>query len=276
MRRSIVWWSLGLIAIAALIVAVYPTVRDNPDLNKLVENYPDALKAFIAFGGELDYTSGAGYLGSELFAFIVPLLLAVAAIGAGGRATAGEEEAGTIELLLANPVSRRRLIVEKTAALATEVALLALVLWISLFVGVEIVGMDVSVANLAAATFAAALLAFSFGAIAVLAGSISGRRSVAIGVPAAVGVAATSSAHSVRSSARSSSRGRPPPTTTTSPPIPCGTGWIWSTWAFSSASGSSRSPWPFLPSSGAISPPRPASSDARNSEGHSARPARAR
>jgi len=190
MRRSIVWWSLGLIAMTALMIAVYPTVRDNPDLNKLVENYPDALKAFIAFGGELDYTSGAGYLGSELFAFMVPLLLAVAAIGAGARATAGEEEAGTIDLLLANPVSRRRLIVEKTAALATEVALLALVLWISLLVGVEIVGMEVSVANLAAATFAAALLAFSFGAIAVLAGSISGRRSVAIGVPAAVAVAA--------------------------------------------------------------------------------------
>jgi len=170
MRRSIVWWSLGLIAMTALMIAVYPTVRDNPDLNKLVENYPDALKAFIAFGGELDYTSGAGYLGSELFAFMVPLLLAVAAIGAGARATAGEEEAGTIDLLLANPVSRRRLIVEKTAALATEVALLALVLWISLLVGVEIVGMDVSVANLAAATFAAALLAFSFGAIAVLFG----------------------------------------------------------------------------------------------------------
>jgi len=190
MRRSIVWWSLGLIAMTALMIAVYPTVRDNPDLNKLVENYPDALRAFIAFGGELDYTSGAGYLGSELFAFMVPLLLAVAAIGAGARATAGEEEAGTIDLLLANPVSRRRLIVEKTAALATEVALLALVLWISLLLGVEIVGMDVSVANLAAATFAAALLAFSFGAIAVLAGSISGRRSVAIGVPAAVAVAA--------------------------------------------------------------------------------------
>ena len=56
-------------------IAVYPTVRDNPDLNKLVEDYPDALKAFIAFGGDLDYVSGAGYLGSELFAFMVPLLL---------------------------------------------------------------------------------------------------------------------------------------------------------------------------------------------------------
>ena len=66
-----------------MMVAVYPTVRDNPDLNKLVESYPEALKAFIAFGGSVDYASGAGYLGSELFSFMVPLLLMVAAIGAG-------------------------------------------------------------------------------------------------------------------------------------------------------------------------------------------------
>jgi ABC-2 type transport system permease protein len=190
MRRSILWWSLGLIAMTALMIAVYPTIRDNPDLNKLVENYPEALKAFIAFGGVLDYTSGAGYLGTELFSFMVPLLLSIAAIGAGARATAGEEEAGTIELLLSNPVSRQRIVIEKTAALVTEILLLALVLWISLLVGVEIVDMDVAAENLAAATAAAALLAFSFGAIAVLAGAVTGRRGAAIGIPAALGVAA--------------------------------------------------------------------------------------
>jgi ABC-2 type transport system permease protein len=190
MRRAIAWWSLGLIAMTGLMISVYPTVRDSPELNKLVDQYPQALKAFLAFGGELDYTSGAGYLGSELFAFMVPLLLSIAAIGAGARATAGEEEAGTIDLLLANPISRRRLVLEKTAALATEVLLLALVMWISLLVGVEIVDMDVSAANLGAATATAALLAFSLGTIAVLAGAVSGRRSVAIGLPAALGVAA--------------------------------------------------------------------------------------
>jgi len=59
-RRGFAWWSVGLAGLVALMVAVYPSVRDNPGLNKLVEDYPEALKAFIAFGGELDYTSGAG------------------------------------------------------------------------------------------------------------------------------------------------------------------------------------------------------------------------
>ena len=51
---------------------------------------------------------------------MVPLLLLIAAIGAGARATAGEEERGTLDLLLANPISRRRLVLEKLAALAAE------------------------------------------------------------------------------------------------------------------------------------------------------------
>ena len=188
--RSLVWWSLGLIGMAALMIAVYPTVRDNPDLNKMVQDYPEALKAFIAFGGDVDYVSGAGYLGSELFSFMVPLLLVVVAVGAGARATAGEEERGTLDLLLANPLSRRRLVAEKVAALATELGLLALVLWLSLLVGSAIVGMDVSAAHVGAATTAAALLAFAFGAIAVCFGALTGRRGVAIGVAAAGGVAA--------------------------------------------------------------------------------------
>jgi ABC-2 type transport system permease protein len=189
-RRALVWWTLGLVGMVALMIAVYPTVRDNPDLNALVEEYPEALKAFIAFGGDLDYVSAAGYLGSELFSFMVPLLLLVAAIGAGARATAGEEERGTLDLLLANPLSRRRLIVEKLAALVAEVVLLAAVLWLSLLIGVEVVGMRISAAHLAAATVSAALLAIAYGAVALLLGAATGRRSAAIGVATAAAVAA--------------------------------------------------------------------------------------
>lgn len=189
-RRSIAWWSLGLVAMTALMVSVYPSVRGNPDLNRMVEDYPDAFKAFFGLGENVDYTSAVGYLNSELFSFMVPLLLLIAAIGAGARATAGEEERGTLDLLLANPISRRRLVRDKLAALAAELALLSLVLWLALVIGVETIGMNVSVAQLAAATFTAALLAFLYGAIALLFGAATGRRAVAAGIAAAGAVAA--------------------------------------------------------------------------------------
>jgi ABC-2 type transport system permease protein len=190
LRRALVWWSLGLIGLAAMMLAVYPTVRDNPDLDRLVQDYPEALKAFIAFGGNVDYATGAGYLGSELFSFMIPLLLLVAAVGAGARAIAGEEEGGTLDLLLANPLSRRRLLLEKLAALASEVALLGAVLWLSLLLGGALVGIGVSAGHLAAASASAGLLAVAFGAIALLVGAATGRRGAAVGVAAAGAVAA--------------------------------------------------------------------------------------
>jgi len=190
MRRGLLWWILGLAGLVALLVAVYPTVRDNADLTKLVEQYPEALKALLSFGGGIDYTSGAGYLGSELFSFMVPLLFLVAAIGAGARAIAGEEEKGTLDLLLANPVSRRRVVLEKLGALVFELLALGLVLWVGLVIGSHAVTMKVSAAHLGAGAASAVLLGIVFGTIALFVGAASGKRGLAVGLSAALAVAA--------------------------------------------------------------------------------------
>jgi ABC-2 type transport system permease protein len=173
-----------------LIVSVYPTVHSNPGLNKLAHDYPEALQAFIAFGGAVDYSTAAGYLGIELFSLMVPLLLLVAAIGTGAGTIAGEEERGTLELLLANPVSRTRVVLEKTVALLIELGGLGVVLWLALWVGALAADIEISAGHLAAATLSAVLLALAYGAIAVLLGAATGKRTVAIGLTAAAAVAA--------------------------------------------------------------------------------------
>ncbi|HEY6031293.1 MAG TPA: ABC transporter permease subunit [Gaiellaceae bacterium] len=187
-RRGLAWWSLGLVGLVALMVSVYPSIRDNPDMKRLVEEYPDALKAFMAFGGEVEYGTAAGYLGSELYAFMVPILLLVAAIGAAARSIAGEEERGTLDLLLANPVSRRRVALEKLATVAVNVVALGAVLWAALAVGTTAASMDVGLGRLAAATTAAVLLALVFAAVAFLLGAATGKRGKAVAVASALAV----------------------------------------------------------------------------------------
>ena len=189
-RRSLVWWSLGMAGIAAVWIPVYPTVRDSPSLNDLLQQYPEALKSFIGFGGSLDYTTGAGYLGSEVFSLTIPLVLIIAAVAAGARAIAGEEEQGTLDLLLANPVSRRRVVWEKLAALVVEMTVLGLVLWIALWVGARAVDMKVSGLHILAGSIDAVVLALMFGCIALLVGSASGHRGRAVAITAALAVAA--------------------------------------------------------------------------------------
>jgi beta-exotoxin I transport system permease protein len=190
LRRGFAWWSVGLASMAALMVSVYPSVRDNAALNKLVQDYPEPLKGFFGFGGELDYTSAAGYLGMELYSFIVPLLLLIAAVAAGSGAIAGEEERGTLDLLLSLPVSRPRLALEKFAALAAESAALGVVLWLSLWIGARAVGMQIGAGKLAAATAGAVALAVAYGSLALLAGCATGRRGLSIAIAAAAAVAA--------------------------------------------------------------------------------------
>lgn len=93
-------------------------------------------------------------------------------------------------MLVANPVSRRRVVTEKALAMAAETAVLGAVLWVALSVGVAIIGMEISVWRVGAAVVAAVLLALAFGAIALLAGAVIGRRGAAVGITAALAVAA--------------------------------------------------------------------------------------
>ena len=188
LRRSFAWWAFGLAGYVALIASVYPTIRDNPDLNELVESYPEALKAFIAFGSQLDFTSAAGYLGSELFSFMMPALFLVAAVGHGAGTLAGEEERGTIDLLLSSPLSRSRIAVEKLAAMCVELAGLGVVLWLALWLGGRAFSMEVSGVHLAAATAALVVLALAYGAIAFMVAAGTGRKVLAIGVTVALAV----------------------------------------------------------------------------------------
>jgi ABC-2 type transport system permease protein len=190
LRRSFAWWAVGLVGYVALIASVYPTIRDNPELDELVENYPEALKAFVAFGGQFDFTSAAGYLGSELFSFMMPAILLVASVGHGAGSIAGEEERGTLDLLLSAPLSRTRIALEKLGAMCAELAGLGVVLWLALWVGARIFSMEISGAHLAAATTALVILALAYGAIAFMLAAATGRRALAIGATVALAVAA--------------------------------------------------------------------------------------
>lgn len=190
LRRGFAWWALGLVAYVAMIAAVYPTVRDNDEMEQLIDQYPEALKAFFAFGGQLDFTSAAGYLGGELFSFMVPLLFLVAAVGNGASSLAGEEDRGTLDLLLAMPIPRWRVALEKLAAMVVEVAALGVVLWLALWIGAQVFSMQISGANLAAATAGSVLLAIAYGAIAFMLGAATGRKGLAVGVSIAAAVVA--------------------------------------------------------------------------------------
>ncbi|MBB5801187.1 ABC-2 type transport system permease protein [Saccharothrix ecbatanensis] len=185
-RGNALGWGAVLVASVGLQLAVYPAVRDaRGDLDRLLDAYPEAFKAL--FGVQGSFTSGVGYVQAEVFGFLAPLVLLGVAIGQAARATAAEERAGTLDLLLASPVSRTRVLADKALAIMVGLLGVAAALAGVLVVGSRVVGLDVPVSGLVAACASAAVVALPFGALALLVGAGTGRPGLAVAVP--VGVA---------------------------------------------------------------------------------------
>lgn len=118
------------------------------------------------------------------------MLLIMFAATSGARAIAGDEEAGTLDLLLAHPVSRTRLVLERFGALVASIALLGSLVWAATLAAIAGAGIGIGAGRITAATLGLTLLAVAFGAIALTVGAISGRRGPVLGVTAALAVAA--------------------------------------------------------------------------------------
>jgi ABC-2 type transport system permease protein len=188
-RKALVGWCLGAVAYIALIAAIFPSLAHSGSLDKLVESYPDVLKSIFGISGNGSLSSGAGFLDAELFSFMLPLLVLVLAIGSGARTFAGEEDAGRLELVLAYPVRRRAAVLAKGVAVAAEVAAVSACAWIALAALNPIFDLGLSAGHVAAAVAGLALLGLLFGWIALAVGAATGKRGLAVAVPAGVAAA---------------------------------------------------------------------------------------
>lgn len=187
-RKGLLAWGLGFVAVVLMYASIYPSIRENAEtLTQYVENLPEAIRGFL--GEAADFVSPEGYLQAELFSFVVPLMLLIYAIGAGARATAGEEEARTLDMLLSTPIRRRRVVADKFLAMISGAGGLTLVLWLSLVLLGPLWDLELDVGNAAAASAASFLLAVAFGSVALAIGCAGGRKGLAISVTSALGFA---------------------------------------------------------------------------------------
>lgn len=187
-RRSVEWWALGVLLMVGLMVVMYPSVRDQAGLEDVLAQMPEALRGMIGYDEAIGMTSPAGYLQGRLFSLVMPLMLVVFGIGIGARAIGGLEDSGRMEPLLANPVTRTRVALERLLGAVVLLAVLTVAFAVVTLAMAPLFGAleGVRIVGLLGACAAAGALALLHLSVAYTVGAATGRRGPAVGVASAV------------------------------------------------------------------------------------------
>lgn len=181
----------GLMAVIAMLV-FYVTVLLTPFYNLLPDSIGDAFRdlpdAVLAAIGGVDMSTPIGWLQGELFSITVPLAAIILLAVIGANALAGEEENHTMGLLLANPISRSTIVLEKVKAMVAYAGILFVLTWGGTALGVILGGMEVSILNIGAISALCALLGLVFGGVALALSAATGRVRIALFGAAGLGL----------------------------------------------------------------------------------------
>lgn len=157
------------------------------DMAALSDNFPPEMLAIVGGG---DMGTPEGWYQTESLGLMAPIAVILVAVVVGARAVAGEEHATTMGLLLANPITRARVLAEKTVVMLAYVAVVGAATAAGIATGSILGGLGMDLGNVAAAGLMATLLGWAFGGLALFLGAATGQVRVAsLGTVAAAVVA---------------------------------------------------------------------------------------
>lgn len=185
-RKTFLWWGLGVTLLLIWYSLMFSSIEgDLSGINQMMES--ELIKGLL--GGSHDLTTPEGWLGAELLPLLGPLIFIVFAVSFATSELTGEEEEGTLDLLLSNPISRTKVLVNKFLAMVLGTTAMGVVFWFGNIIGTSVANMGIPFLSLAQVSFSLVLLGLLFGTLALALGSLTGKRGVCVGVASAVGIA---------------------------------------------------------------------------------------
>jgi ABC-2 type transport system permease protein len=174
----------GLLFVTAAVMFLFMGVMIGPmftliddALAGMIDQFPEALLAL--FGGG-DMSTPEGWYQIETFGMMAPIAVMVVTVAIGAGALAGEEERRTMGLLLANPVKRSTIVLQKVVAMTLNGGVVGVATFAGVAIGSLLGGLGMNMGNIAATSFLATLVGVTFGALSLALSAATGRVKVAI------------------------------------------------------------------------------------------------
>lgn len=174
-----------MVAMGVLLGPMYAAIEG--DIADMAASLPDDL---LAFAGGGDLSTPEGFYRTEILGLMAPIAAILVSIVVAARSVAGEEHDATMGLLLANPVSRARVLAEKAAVMVAFAPIVGVATFAGIAGGSLLGGLGLDLGNVAAAAALQVLLGLVFGGLALALGAATGRVAVAVYATAGAAVAA--------------------------------------------------------------------------------------
>ena len=181
-RTSTLLCGIGLFLIGLYVAVLFPSIGE--DFAGMLDNFPDFLKSII--GEASEFATPEGFFSTQPFGVLGPILIVAFAINRGVGMVAGEEESGTLDQMMANPVSRTTMLVQKSLALLIQSIVLAVFLGASLMLGGVLVDFTFSIGGMIQMLLSFLLLGWSMGFLALAVGAATGSKSMAMAISSSV------------------------------------------------------------------------------------------
>ncbi len=189
-RRSVWAWAGGLASLMLLTFAAWPAFsKDSQAIASMVSAMPKEMFALFGMTDPDSLSTAAGFISSRTYQSVGPIVMLIFSVSAVSSLIAKEESRGILDMVLANPLARRNVLLAKAAAIALLSVVIGFFLTIFGLIGNTVWGTDLDVVNILAANVGLALLALCFGGIALGVWSLLGS-GPAIGITAAIGAVA--------------------------------------------------------------------------------------
>lgn len=179
----------GLFYMAALVGLIFQGVGDK--FGELTDAFPPEIMAMV---GNADYGVPTGFYTGEIFSIVAPVAIAIVAIGMAAKALAGEERDRTMGVLLANPVSRTTVVLQKAGAMIGMTVVVGFTAFLGVAAGNAMGRLHMSYSNIVAACLQLTAFGVLMGAIALFAGALTGISRVATAAGTGVTVLAYAAA----------------------------------------------------------------------------------
>lgn len=178
-RWSLLGWAIGLLAMTIMTMIFYPNFK-HAEFEAMFKSMPESLKPLV--GSAESFKTIPGYIAQQVYGPQIPVFLIIMGIMLFIGIGIGDEDRGTLQTLLVQPVSRSKVYWQKALAGAALIMLATLTIAAGVLISLVFINETYSLSRLIAVTLSTFLMVMAFSSVAYGIGLGFGKKGLSIGV----------------------------------------------------------------------------------------------